>query len=159
MGDPFIRARVEEIEGEGSAVEHLVVEAADVELGAQLFLGAVAEFAELELAELIAEGLGGPSDVAVRLRLDGGLIDGAGLAEELHDLIAGPAFGVDSGINDETDGAEQLRGEAAVVRDRILVEADLFAELLCVQGPAFNIGVEAQPVEAELGQVRKLLLD
>ncbi len=52
--DPFVRAGFEKVEGEGSAVEHPVVEAAEIELGAQFPLGAVAQFAELELTNLVA---------------------------------------------------------------------------------------------------------
>jgi len=47
QGDPFVGAGFQEIEGEGSAVEHFVVEFADVEFGTQFFLGAVAEFTDL----------------------------------------------------------------------------------------------------------------
>src|SRR6267143_2303746 len=36
LGDPFVGAGFQKIEGEGSAVEHFVVEFADVEFGAQL---------------------------------------------------------------------------------------------------------------------------
>lgn len=34
LGDPFVGAGLQKIEGEGSAVEHFVVEFADVEFGA-----------------------------------------------------------------------------------------------------------------------------
>jgi hypothetical protein len=47
LGDPLVGAGFQKIEGEGSAVEHFVVEFADVEFGAQFFLGAVAEFTDL----------------------------------------------------------------------------------------------------------------
>ena len=39
-----------------------------------------------------------------------------------------------------------------------MVKADLFAELLCVQSPAFDIRVEAETMEAELRQPCELLL-
>ena len=61
---------------------------------------------------------------------------------------------MDAGIDDQAHGAEKFGGEAAVVGDRILVEADFFAELLGVQRPAFGVGVEAETVQAELGQAR-----
>ena len=99
-------------------------------LGPSSLLGAVAQLADLELAELVAERLGGPGDVAVGLGLDGGLVDGAGLAEEVDDLVAAPALGVDAGVDDQADGAEELAREPAVVADGVLVEADLLAELL-----------------------------
>src|SRR5271163_3825937 len=61
--DPAVGACIEQVERKHAAAEHLVVEGADVEPGAELALGAVAEFAELHLAELVAERLGGPGDV------------------------------------------------------------------------------------------------
>ena len=39
VGDPLVCAGFEQIEGKGSAVEHLVVEFADVKLGAQFLSG------------------------------------------------------------------------------------------------------------------------
>ncbi len=65
---------------------------------------------------------------------------------------------MDAGVDDEADGAEELGVEAAVVADGVLVEADLFAELLGVEGPAFGVGAEAG-VKAELRQALELLLD
>ena len=46
LRDPFVGAGLEQVKRQGSAVEHLVVEGADVKLGAQFFLGAFAQFAE-----------------------------------------------------------------------------------------------------------------
>ncbi len=106
LGDPFVGAGVEQIEREGAAVEHLVVEFADVKLGAQFFPGTFAEFANLELPKFVAEGLRRPCDVAVGLGLDRRLVNRAGLAEEIYDLIAAPSLGVDSGIHHETHRAE-----------------------------------------------------
>src|SRR5258707_11870547 len=49
-GDPLGGAGVEHIERESAAAENFVVEGADVEPGAQLFLCALAELDDLELA-------------------------------------------------------------------------------------------------------------
>src|SRR5271167_3017836 len=100
LRDPQIRAGIEQIERKGTTVKHLVVELANVKLGPQLFPGAFAEFAELELAELVTERLCGPRDVTVGLGLDRRFIDRAGLAHEVHDLIACPSFRVNSRVND-----------------------------------------------------------
>ena len=150
-------AGVEHVERESAAAEDLVVEGADVEFGAELFLRALAELEDLELAELVGAGLRGPRDVAVGLGLDERLVDVV-LAHVVDDLIAGPALRVDAGVDDEADGAEELGVEAAVVADGVLIEADFFAELLGVERPAFGVGAEAG-VEAELGQALELLLD
>jgi hypothetical protein len=65
---------------------------------------------------------------------------------------------MDSGIDNQAHGAKKLRRKAAVVGDGILIEANLFAELLSLQGPAFDIGVEAETMEAEFRQPGELLL-
>ncbi len=97
-------------------------------------------------------------DVAISLGLDSRLVDCARPAEEIYDLIAGPSFRVDPCIDDESYRAEEFGGEAPVIRDWILVEADLFAEFLGIQGPAFDVGIEAETMEAKLGQTGELLL-
>src|SRR5579859_1011592 len=103
-------------------------------------------------------GLRRPRNVAVGFGLYRRLIDGARLAEEIHDLIACPAFRVDSCVHNQPHGAEKFGGKSAVVRNGILVEAHLFSKLFCVQGPAFDVGVETQSVEPKLGQAGELLL-
>jgi hypothetical protein len=66
--------------------------------------------------------------------------------------------GVDAGVDDEADSAERVGVETAIVTGGVLVEANLFAELLGVEGPAFGVRAEAS-MEAELGQALELLLD
>ena len=65
---------------------------------------------------------------------------------------------MNSGVDDQTYGTEEFRGQSTVVRDWVLVEADLFAELLRVQCPAFAVGSETETVKPELGQSVELLL-
>src|SRR5271165_2651995 len=55
--NPAIRAVVEQVEREDAAIQHLVVEGADVELGTQFVPSAFAEFDELELSQLVTKGL------------------------------------------------------------------------------------------------------
>src|ERR1700735_1940161 len=62
-------------------------------------------------------------------------------------------------VDNQPNGAEKLRRETAIVRDRILIEADLLAKLLRIQSPAFDVRIEAKPMKAELRQASKLLLD
>ena len=53
---------------------------------------------------------------------------------------------------------ETVRRKAAIIGDRILVEADFFAKLFGVQRPAFDIGIEAKTVQPKLWQPGELLL-
>ena len=53
------------------------MERADIELSTQLLPSAFAEFEELELPDLVTEGLGRPGNVAVCFGLDLGLVEGA----------------------------------------------------------------------------------
>ena len=75
--DPCVGAGFEHIEGQSSAVEHLVMETAGVKLGAQFFLGVFAQFADLEQAQFLRESLRGYRDIAVGFGLDRGLVDSA----------------------------------------------------------------------------------
>ena len=80
------------------------------------------------------------------------------LRKKFHDLVAGPSFGVDAGVDHQAYSAEQLGREAAIIGNWVLIEADLFAKLLGVQGPAFDVSVEAEAVQAKFGQAGELLL-
>src|SRR6266404_4992608 len=134
------------------------MEGANVELSAQFFPGAFAKLANLQLAKLVTKGLRRPRNVTVGFGLDGRLVHGSRLAEELHNLIARPTFGVDSCVHNQPHCPEEFGGKSAVVRNGILVEANLFAELLRIEGPAFRVGVETQSVESKLRQAAELLL-
>src|SRR5271154_5176191 len=118
----------------------------------------LSKFANLQLAKFVTERLRGPGNVAVGFGLKGGLVHGAGFAEEFHDLIARPTFGVDSRVHHQAHGAKQLRGKPAVIGNRILVKADLPAELFGVKCPALCVGRETQSVNTELRQTGELLL-
>ncbi len=73
----------------------------------------------------------------------------------LHHLVAGPVVGVDAGVDDETDGAPDVAFQASVVGVGVLVEADIFAEALGVESPAFAIG-RVVTVFAEFGNAGQL---
>ena len=76
--------------------------------------------------------------------------------EEVDHLLARPVLRVNAGIDDEADRAPHVGFEAAVVGVGVLVEADLLAEPLGVERPAFGERrVVALP--AELGQAGELL--
>ena len=106
LGDPLLRTGFEHIERKSATVEHFVMKFAQVEFRSQLLLSALAELADLELAEFVAERLSWPGNIAVGLGLESGLIDRAGFAEEIYNLIAAPAFGVNSRIHNKAHRSE-----------------------------------------------------
>ena len=134
------------------------MEGADVELVAELLLSAFAESEDRELADLVGEGLAGPGDVAVGLALDLHLVQRGMVTEVLHDLVAGPAFRVQAGVDDEADRAEHLVVQAAVVAVGIVVETDLLAEALGVESPALDERILAALL-AKRREVVELLLN
>jgi len=142
LHDPFVRTGFQHIEGKGAAVEDFVVEGAEIKLGAQFFLGAIAEFANFELTEFVAKGLGRPGDVPVGFGLNGGFVDGTRFPEVFDYLIASPTLRMDAGIDHESDRTEEFRREPAVVRHRILIKTNFFSELLGVERPTFDVRVE-----------------
>ena len=76
--------------------EHRVMEAAQVELGAQLLLRPRPQLADLELAQLVGQRLAGVGDVAVDLGVDIGVGQGRIVLHEGDRLLLGPALGVDA---------------------------------------------------------------
>src|ERR1700722_12505155 len=156
--NPLIGARLEQVQGKSHTVEHLVMESSDIQLGSQLLLSSIPEFADFELAELVAESLRGPRDITVGLGLDSGFIHSAGLAKEVHYLIARPSFRMDSGVHYQAHSPEEFGRKTAVVGNGVVVETHFFAELLGIKRPAFAIGVETQTMESEFGQAAQLLL-
>ncbi len=78
--------------------------------------------------------------------------------EVVDHLLARPVLRMDAGVDDEADGAEDVAFEAAVIRVRVLIEADIFAELLGVESPAFGVGGVVE-VFAKSGQAGELLRD
>src|SRR3984885_9828482 len=109
--NPLIGARLEQVQGKSPTVEHFVMEGSDIQLGSQLLLSSIPEFADFELAELVAESLRGPRDITIGLGLDRGFIDRARFAEEIHHLIARPCFGVNSCVDHQAHGAEEFGRE------------------------------------------------
>ena len=56
------------------------MERSEVEAGTKLLLGAIAEIENLELADLVAEALSRPCNIAVNFSSDRSLISGAAFA-------------------------------------------------------------------------------
>ena len=87
----------------------------EVEAGAKLLLGPIAEIENLELTDLIAEALSRPCNIPVNFGLDRRLISGSAFAEVGYRLFAGPTFGVNSRIDDKADRAHQFQIEPSIV--------------------------------------------
>jgi len=99
----LVDAGLEHGERQRAVVEQGVVESADVEALAQGFLGALAQGADAKLADLVAERLAGPDDVAV------GLGDGEAFVESQRDLpIPERAAGLEMMDRPATRAVEQF---------------------------------------------------
>src|SRR5690625_2303312 len=127
-----------------------MVEGRQVEVVAQFRLGFATQLPDLQLAQLVAQGLGGPGDVAVDLGGDLVLGQGGVVAQEGQRLVAAPAQVMDAGVDHQAGGAPHFVGQAAEVLIRRLVDAHLLAQLLHVQAPAFAVGGDVA-VAAEVG--------
>src|SRR5882724_9565127 len=68
--DPMLDVRLQETQRDRTLLQDRFVEGADVELAGQLALGFGAQFADLELAKLVGQGLARPHDVAIDLDRD-----------------------------------------------------------------------------------------
>lgn len=108
QGDPVVNAFFEDIHGECATIEDFIVESAKIEFVAQLILGVLAEVEDFQLTDFVAESLGGPGDVAIGFGLDADFIFGRMIVEEVDDLLASPMFGMQAGIDDETNGAKHV---------------------------------------------------
>src|SRR3984957_20411754 len=65
--NPTVGARIEQVQLQDAAAEHLVMKAADVEFRTQLPLRAGAQLAKLQLAEFVRQCLLRPGNIAIRL--------------------------------------------------------------------------------------------
>src|SRR5690606_40167596 len=70
LRDPLVDPTLEQVQRQGAAAEHGVVEAADVEAVAKFGFGLPAQFLDADHADLVGGGLARPGDVALDLRAD-----------------------------------------------------------------------------------------
>ncbi len=117
---------MQQVQRHRAAVDHFIVECLDVELGAELRFGFIAQLANSQLPHLICQRLPRPRDVAVGLSLRERVVQVVGVHVIDH-LLAGPVLLVNASINNKPNGAKQLRVQPAIVGHRILIEADLLA--------------------------------
>ena len=118
------------------------MELALVELLAERRLRFAPVPADLQLADLVGEGLGRPGDVALDLGGDLVLRERRVVPEIGHRLLTRPAELVQSRVDDQPAGAPHLVRQAPEVLVRRLVDAHHRAEPLGVEAPAFAIARE-----------------
>ena len=134
------------------------MEGPDIEFWTEDLLGARAELDDFELSDFVAQCLAGPGDVTVDLGLDVGVVHRGVRAEIVEHLLARPVHGMDAGIDDEADGAPGIGLESSVVGPGVLVKADVLAEALGIESPAFGVGGVVN-VLAEVRKSGELLRD
>src|SRR5262245_16778259 len=97
------------------------------------------------MPDLVRARLTGPRTIAIDFARDFQRIRSVALHEELHSLLARPAFRVDPGVDDEPTGAECDRLQVAQSSDRIVVvRAELVGELLGIEAPPFGVRAECE---------------
>ena len=82
LGHPSLHARPQDIGRQSAASQNLVVERPEIECGAQLLRGGVAQLFDLQLADLVAEGSPGPDDVPVHFHNEFVLGENCSLRDE-----------------------------------------------------------------------------
>jgi hypothetical protein len=87
---PATHALLENVQGHGSAEQHVVVERPNVERGPKSPLSPLPKFLDLEFSNLVGERLAGPDDVAVDLDDDVVLGFGRVLLEVIDGLFSTP---------------------------------------------------------------------
>src|SRR5690606_8424488 len=142
FGNPGIHILLQHIERQGAIAEHHVMERPDIEAVAQLLARPLPQLHYSGHADLVGRSLAGQDDIALHLADIVTLGNGGVLREILDRLFAGPALGVDPGIDHEAPGPPDLHGEAAEIRIGILVEAHILAEAFGIKAPALRIGGE-----------------
>src|SRR5262249_11005196 len=119
----------------------------------------VALTVDLAVADLVAAGLAGPRAVAIDFARDFLRVGSVHVDEERDRLLAGPALGVDAGVDDQPARSEGDRLQVSETPDVILVvRAEFVAELLRVEAPPFRVRVERQHLPDERHLVRVLAL-
>src|SRR5213083_2086638 len=93
--NPGVDPLLQHVHRQRAGAEDLVVKGADVEAVAELAAGPFAELGDLQRSDLVAEGLAGPDDVTVGLVLHLDLVFRGVVVEELNDLFARPALGME----------------------------------------------------------------
>ena len=130
--------------GQTASVEHLVVELAQIEFRAQLFLSALTELAELELAQLVAEMPARARRCSGRFRPGSSAHPPRPICGKIQPPDRGSILWRECRCPPPAARREKARTTACRSPNWILIEANLFAELLGIERPALDVGVEVR---------------
>eukprot|EP00456_Euglypha_rotunda_P049875 TRINITY_DN40033_c0_g1_i1.p1 TRINITY_DN40033_c0_g1~~TRINITY_DN40033_c0_g1_i1.p1 ORF type:complete len:126 (+),score=3.62 TRINITY_DN40033_c0_g1_i1:198-575(+) len=97
------------------------------------------------MADLVTAGLTRPGAVAVHFTLHILYAGAVGGGEPVDGMVAGPALGVEAGVDDEAAAAIGDRLEIAQPpSDVAVIGAQFVAQLFGIERPALAIGVEGE---------------
>src|SRR5687768_7884075 len=119
------------------------MESRQVELVPHPLLRAGAEFPDLQLAHLVAQGLAGPGHITLDLGNMPLVLGFAPFILSLKDqgLLPGPSLRMQAGVDDQADGPMYIAEKHAEILVRIGVKPKLLAEALRVKRPALDVGI------------------
>jgi hypothetical protein len=118
-----------------TVLEHHVVEGRQRELRPQRLFRLLAQLENAQHADHVGASLARPGDVALHFLRADAVVDR---------LLAGPALGVQAGVDHQAPRAEQFRAERAEqARNVAFIPALLHRQALGVQAPAFAVGAAA----------------
>ena len=118
----------------------------------------MAQFQDLELADLVSQGLCRHRHVPVGFALHFVLIYRGMVVKEVNHLLPRPVFIVEAGIHDQPDCAQHVVLQVPVIAVGILKESHLFAQALRVKSPTLGVG-SVILVLAERRKLRQFLCD
>jgi hypothetical protein len=154
--DPGVYLGIQDVEGKRAVSEHFIVAVADVKLVAKFLPRFFPQFNDLQLSQLVSQGLTGPRDVAVDFALNVRLIHRGVAMEVVNHLLSGPMLLMHPGVDNQADRPPHLVFQTSVIAVGILIVSNFFSQTLCVKRPAFDEG-RVTCVASELRQILHLL--
>src|SRR5271165_1989565 len=153
LRDPQVDLLFQHVQRQRARIDYLIVELADIELAAELFLRPRLQFQYLQLTHFVRERLGRPRDISIGFGLNARLVNRRMVMEILHNLLTRPVLVVQSGIDDQPNRAQHLIFQAPKIAVRILIEPDFLPEPLGIQRPTLTVGA----IPAMLPECRQIL--
>src|SRR5437588_4282879 len=101
MMNPTVYPPLKHVQRQRSRPQYLVMECPNIELPAKLSLRSSAEIQNLELADLIGQGLARHRYIAVYIYLDRQGVKGGVLPHIAEGLVSAPSLVMQAGIHDE----------------------------------------------------------